>query len=330
VQAEQDAAKEQARVAAESQQAGFTHSDDAATKAATTASDQDLRQAALRADNPVAIDEAMRRGLIPPEDGEAMKKQISDKAAADLASKAPDQWTAVTPEIAAQYGPGSPIAKNPGLYHVNTKTNDVELIDPNQFTAAEQEKRSTDTKTKLTTIDVGLDALNRAMELAPEVTEFGAAARPVYDAAGMLPESWTEGTPFKKTADATKRFDQIMKSNAITQMATQLSGTDSDKDVQRFIEIMADPNSSLTLKKQTISNMINRLQKERLTQSDRIKGITGEDVGEYKYTNPDAVAGETAAAGGGGGTPAPKPGEVVDGYTYVGGDPSKPESWKKQ
>ena len=57
---------------------------------------------------------------------------------------------------------------------------------------------------------------------------------------------------------------------------------------------MADPNSTLAQKRQTISSMIATLQRERGVTRDRLKGITGQDAGEYKYANPDVLPGGTA------------------------------------
>jgi hypothetical protein len=236
-------------------------------------------------------------------------------AEADIASKTPDRALPLTPEDAAKWG--GDVAKNPANYYIDQKTGKPTLINPSTFSPAEQEKRTYDTKSKINAIDGGLDELNRALEIAPDVTELGAAGRAGYGLSGYLPESMVPEN-LAKTANATKRFDQIMQSNAIKRMAAELSGSDSDKDVSRFVTLMADPNSTLTQKRQMISSMIATLQRERGVTRDRLKGITGQDAGEYKYTNPDVLPGGTTTpppADGGGGAAAPaedyKEGDVV-------------------
>ena len=101
---------------------------DAAAKAATAADNRTLLDAALRADNPVAVDEAVKRGLMPVEDGAKLKEQISRTTEADIASKMPDRALPLTPEDAAKWG--GDVAKNPANYYIDQKTGKPTLINP--------------------------------------------------------------------------------------------------------------------------------------------------------------------------------------------------------
>ena len=255
----------------------------AETLAGTQTAQREQEAALTPAD--AKLDAAVKAGTMTQEAADAQKDLNRRTAEADIASKTPDRALPLTPEDAAKWGGD---VANPANYYIDQKTGKPTLIDPSTFSPAEQEKRTYDTKSKINAIDGGLDELNRALEIAPDVTKWGEYGRTAYS---LLPEKM-QWQSYADTANATKRFDQITQSNAIKRMTAELSGSDTDKDVQRFVGIMADPNASLELKRQTISSMIATLQRERGVTRERLKGITGEDAGEYKYTNPDVLPGD--------------------------------------
>jgi hypothetical protein len=223
-----------------------------------------------------------------------------------------DQWTPVPASVANAQG--GDVARNPSAYRYNSKTGAVEPLQ--KAVSPGDVKATQDIKGKLIETRGQLNTLNRAMELAPRVFE-GPTAKQRADAVvasnglGVSPETLQQ-------AKDTQEFFRIMDLNAVTQMAQTLSGSDSDRDVARFMQILSDPRTSAQQKQAQIQALIDKGRAYEQIQAEGVRQTGGD---------PDKL---TIGSGGGSGAAAsPKAGDVVDGYRFKGGDPSNPSSWEK-
>jgi hypothetical protein len=124
-----------------------------------------------------------------------------------------------------------------------------------------------DSEDTLLNLDATIQDLARAKELAPKA----------YIGPGAVTRgkvgSWTgidEGD-----AKATVELNQLMSPAAIQKMADGLRGATTDRELQRFVDIFADPSSTPDLKIRTIQRMDLLAQRQRQLLTERIGDIKG-------------------------------------------------------
>jgi hypothetical protein len=258
---------------------------DAAAKAAAAADNRTLLDAALRGDNEVSVDEAVKRGLMPAEDGARLKDQIKRQTEADIASKTPETFTQVTPEMVTQLGLSGEIAAHPEQFQRSGRTGQ---ITPYQKAAgAPALKEVYDAKDKLASTDSHLDDLNRALELNDKVIQ-GPAGNILTtvvgsDPFGVLP-GIADAAGQKERIDATKEFSQLMSAGAMTRMAEELKGSTAYQELLHYQELFASPTSSALVRKNALVGMINALKKHRNISAQRLESYGADRPGEYTYT----------------------------------------------
>lgn len=220
-----------------------------------------------------------------------------------------DRWGPVTPDIAAKYGPDSDVAKNPGAYHVNARTGDIEKINTSTV-GIPSTKEVYDAQDKLASIDAHMDDLHRALDLNDQVIQ-GAYGKGASELAGQDPTGYAPGVidwinnkaGVKGSVDATKEYNQLVSSGAMTRMAEELKGSTAYQEILHYQEIFASPTASATVRRNALQGMLNVLQKHRAVSEARLKGYGVDAPAPYTYTPRGQAAGDTAqppAASGGG------------------------------
>jgi hypothetical protein len=120
-------------------------------------------------------------------------------------------------------------------------------------------------------------------------------------------------------AVATSRFQQIMESESLKTLSRELKGPTAVQEVMTYKQILANPNKTNREKAIALRGMIMAIKNDLAAQGKSIENI-------------DKVYGSPGAGGDTGGVPenmdAPQPGDVVDGYTFRGGDPNDPNAWE--
>lgn len=167
---------------------------------------------------------------------------------------------------------------------------------------------------------------------------------------GILPDPinrWlSQGTQTPDPVNMRENVRAVAQQSLKAVLGTQFAAIEGEGVMSRAYDPGATPAENanrvklLKAKLEQVAKY-NDMRAEWLANNPTMEGFTGPTPAEVQadflaYTNsPEFTGGgggdaTAAPSGGGGGAPAPKAGDVVDGYTYVGGDPSKPESWKKQ
>lgn len=117
-----------------------------------------------------------------------------------------------------------------------------------------------------------LDTLNRAKDLNNKTfTGFIAGARGWAGTA--LPGASAVLDP--EAAKATREFGQLMSGEAIKSMAETLKGATTDREMGRFLEMLADPSTPPDIRERTINRMIQLAERQRKINDSRINDLRG-------------------------------------------------------
>jgi hypothetical protein len=117
-----------------------------------------------------------------------------------------------------------------------------------------------------------IGALKQARDLNKTAYEgFGAglAGKIGTEFEGWIPDRMQD----PKTAQATEQMMQILSQGAVEQMAATLAGATTEGELKRFVDILANPNTSRSLREQTITRMINLAEQQAALRKDRIAEI---------------------------------------------------------
>lgn len=110
-----------------------------------------------------------------------------------------------------------------------------------------------------------------------------------------------------KKAEATREFNQIMSMEAIKSMSSTLKGATTDREMDRFVEILGDPATPPDIRGRTLDRMMTLAQRQKDLAQARIGQMR---EGTYYRPGGGASAGaspQAAAAGGQSGAPALPP-----------------------
>jgi hypothetical protein len=117
-----------------------------------------------------------------------------------------------------------------------------------------------------------LDTLNRAKDLNNKTfTGWTAGARGWAGTA--LPGASAVLDP--EAAKATREFGQLMSGEAIKSMAETLKGATTDREMARFLEMLADPSTPPDIRERTITRMIQLAERQRKINDSRINDLRG-------------------------------------------------------
>jgi len=117
-----------------------------------------------------------------------------------------------------------------------------------------------------------LDTLRRAKELNTKTfTGATAAARgwvgtAVPGASAIIDQ---------EAAKATREFNQLMSGEAIKSMSETLKGATTDREMARFLEMLADPSTPPDIRERTINRMIQLAERQQKINDSRINDLRG-------------------------------------------------------
>jgi hypothetical protein len=178
-----------------------------------------------------------------------------------------------------------------------------------------------DLRSKGNVIDTGLDNMDEAERLVPNVLqgELAVKAMDVMASGGSLGldfMKWASekaGHPIsQQQIEATQRYFQIMDLNALTQMSTTLAGSDSDRDVQTFKNILASRNSTPDQKLTAIRQLRKSLEGDRVNTNASLIATGQGGLNERKPRGDTS----TADAGTGTGTSSAAPATAAEPPVY--------------
>lgn len=93
----------------------------------------------------------------------------------------------------------------------------------------------------------------------------------------------------KEAAEATREFGQLMSGEAIKSMSQTLKGATTDREMGRFLEMLADPSTPPEIRGRTIDRMLQLAERQQKINDARINDLRGGSY--YKPQNrPDADA----------------------------------------
>ncbi len=74
----------------------------------------------------------------------------------------------------------------------------------------------------------------------------------------------------QKSAEATREFNQIMSMEAIKAMSSTLKGATTDREMERFMDILGDPSTAPSIRANTINRMMTLAQRQKELAQARI------------------------------------------------------------
>lgn len=127
-------------------------------------------------------------------------------------------------------------------------------------------------------LDSTIETLRRARELNYKTLTGPTAA--VRTAIGNIPAlgpamGMDDGSGVK----ASREFNQIMKQESISAMSQTLKGATTDREMQHFVDLLADPTTPPQIRARTIDRMLTLAQRKRDTAGRRIQELSGAGAG---------------------------------------------------
>jgi hypothetical protein len=146
--------------------------------------------------------------------------------------------------------------------------------------------------------DTTLDNINYAKELAPDVPTGTANYLFITNGmkggglgrAGLKMAGYTD-----KQIDATMQYDQIMGAEAVQRMSATLKGQTSNYEMQKFTQIMNNPDSSPQQRLDALQRMENAIKKDRSVISGSLFQYGDDPLPDYTYDRSRVVAPTSAA-----------------------------------
>ncbi|MCJ2016861.1 hypothetical protein MKK84_05365 [Methylobacterium sp. E-065] len=164
-----------------------------------------------------------------------------------------------------------------------------------QLTAGDR-KAINDAEDHALVLDQTIGTLSRAKELNPQ-TYTGLGAGVLGRTGTTFPGAGLVLDP--KKAEASREFNQIMSMEAIKSMSSTLKGATTDREMDRFVEILGDPATPPDIRGRTIDRMLTLAQRQKDLAQARIGQMR-----EGTYYRPGGGASAGATGGGQGGGPA--------------------------
>jgi hypothetical protein len=79
----------------------------------------------------------------------------------------------------------------------------------------------------------------------------------------------------EKTAKNTREFSQLMTGEAVAAMSKTLKGATTDREMERFIEILANPSTPPEIRGRTIERMLQLAERQKQINDSRINDLRG-------------------------------------------------------
>lgn len=116
-------------------------------------------------------------------------------------------------------------------------------------------------------LDQTIETLSRARDLNNQ-TYTGLGAKVLGTTGTTFPGAGMVLDP--KKAEATREFNQIMSMEAIKSMSSTLKGATTDREMDRFIEVLGDPTTPPSIRANTIGRMLTLAQRQKELAQARI------------------------------------------------------------
>jgi DNA-binding phage protein len=210
------------------------------------------------------------------------------------------------------------------------QANNNSVLDLMKYGLAEREFESKErARTKLTPTDKKAkwdaeDKVNKFKNAKAAITEaqgylkggiYEKGAAPVQtalgttlDVGGLGDVAQKAGLTDKEKAVRTKNFLKIVGPAAMERMAQELSGSTAYQEILHYQGLYADPTATNAEREAQLDRIVKAIDNDMATASGRVN--------------------EIGAGDGGGAMPELTPGQEVDGYEYLGGDPNDQGSWR--
>lgn len=147
-----------------------------------------------------------------------------------------------------------------------------------------------DAITALDNVDASLAQAQQLLESGQVNTGFGSDtfARAKMGMAGALGEDYLPGEYGR--SQATKQYNDLMSEQAIAAMSQTLKGATTDKEMLHFLDILADPTSDETTRKNVLARLRTRIDRERKQRAARIQTLSDAENGTgLEEQAPDAT-----------------------------------------
>jgi hypothetical protein len=132
-----------------------------------------------------------------------------------------------------------------------------------------------------------IDTLSRAKELNSK-TFTGATAGARGWIGTAVPGASAVIDP--EAAKATREFGQLMSGEAIKSMAETLKGATTDREMGRFLEMLADPSTPPDIRERTINRMLQLAERQRKINDSRVADMRGGTYYKPGHGNPVAAS----------------------------------------
>lgn len=172
------------------------------------------------------------------------------------------------------------------------------LREDQQALSATDKKEIFKSEDALPVLDSTIDALTRAKDLnGKSYTGYTADIRANIGSKApdwMVPDAIAD----PQSASDTREFNSIMSMEAIKSMAETLKGATTDRELDRFVEILGDPATPPEIRGRTIDRMLALANRQKQIATNRLEQMRG-----GTYFKPQSEAGQQPAPSGLGGAP---------------------------
>jgi len=161
--------------------------------------------------------------------------------------------------------------------------------------SATQLKELWQSEDEIPAIDSTIDSLKTALDLNKKTfTGFGAGVK------GYIGTAVPGGSMVvdEKAAKATREFGQIMSYEAIKSMSETLKGATTDRELNQFVEILANPSTPPDIRERTINRMLLLAERQKQIKTQRINELRGSTADQPDVSSdiPDGVTAEEWSA----------------------------------
>lgn len=125
----------------------------------------------------------------------------------------------------------------------------------------------------LPVLDSTIGTLQRAKEL--NKTAYDGTGAGLKGVLGTSDIPLTNTFIDRKTAETTREFTQIMSMESIKNMAETLKGATTDRELEKFVEILGNPSTPREIRERTIDRMMKLAERQKQIAQERVNELRG-------------------------------------------------------